>query len=281
MLHQPVSVSISTYNQPDSLKLVILAILRQSIQPDELIITDDGSSSATLTMLKEIGYMVPYRFIHVWQPDEGFRLARARNNSLAIARNDQWASLDQDTLPHSNWLENHIKDLRPGYISIGQVMNLKEEFRSDLSVESVKSGTYEKWHADIEYKRLEKLQRKYLFYTFVRRIGCSIDGRPALAVGNAALCRQDIIKINGFDEEYIGWGQEDDDLGWRLYSSGVKPLPKVNQCRISHIPHPVRHGDWRNGSNIERYRRKRISFLCNKGLKQHPHSDVVVTVINS
>ena len=35
-----------------------------------------------------------------------------------------------------------------------------------------------------------------------------------------ALYKDDFIKLNGFDEKYIGWGEEDDDFSNRFYKMG-------------------------------------------------------------
>ena len=36
-----------------------------------------------------------------------------------------------------------------------------------------------------------------------------------------ALMKNSYIKVNGYDENYVGWGQEDDDFGNRLTVAGI------------------------------------------------------------
>ncbi len=276
-----VSVVVSTYERPNYLCLVLEALCRQTLLPAEVLIADDGSSDATGRALAEMAGNVPFKLVRIWQPDEGFRAARSRNNAIHRARHDAMAFLDQDTLPHRTWLECDMEHLGPGRICIGHILHMRESAAGDLDLESVKRGEFEEWHDPEENRRLGSLQRKVAAYGLLRRLGLGIRGRPAVGFGNVAAWRQDLLNVNGFDEEYVGWGQEDDDLGWRLYMAGVQPIAMVNKALVSHIPHTRSqpNENWRKGTNIERYRRKRLSFRCERGLGAHPHGDVRVSLL--
>ena len=39
---------------------------------------------------------------------------------------------------------------------------------------------------------------------------------------NMAFFRSDCVKVNGFNEDFIGWGREDSEFGARLLNAGVK-----------------------------------------------------------
>ena len=277
--HPDASVIVSAYNAPECLCLVLLALRRQTVLPSEVLVADDGSSESTREALSGLARELPFKLVHVHQPHAEFRLARSRNNAISRATSSRIAFLDQDTLPHRGWLECYLTNLRPGRVCTGYVLRLPESAGCRLTRTAVDSGDFETWHAVSEFRHLHHLQRKYLFYTACRRLGFGIKGRPAIAFGNAAICREDLVKVNGFDEEYIGWGQEDDDLGWRLYFAGVQPVPLVNQALVSHIYHPPRHGNWAKGANLPRYRRKRTSSWSAVGLSSHPLPDVTATLL--
>ena len=36
-----------------------------------------------------------------------------------------------------------------------------------------------------------------------------------------AFFKTDLLKVNGYDEAFEGWGREDDDIAHRLYRAGV------------------------------------------------------------
>ena len=48
--------------------------------------------------------------------------------------------------------------------------------------------------------------------------------------------KENFIKVNGFSNDYLGWGGEDDDLRLRCIRSGV--LPGVHQGMFKSLPHP-------------------------------------------
>jgi glycosyltransferase involved in cell wall biosynthesis len=275
-----VSVIVSTYCGHLQLRLVLLALGRQTLVPGEVLVADDGSGDETRKMLTALAPGMPFRLVHVWQPDENFRLARNRNNAIHHARGDILAMLDQDTLPHAKWLEAHLTPIARGGVGVGHILKLSETEAANLSDATVVSGEFEGFHSEEESALASRRQRKYRFYGALRSWGFGFKNRPSMAFGNASLFKEDLIRVNGFDEEYIGWGQEDDDLGRRLYMEQMRPIPLVDQALVSHIPHKIRRAaDWKDGANVERYERELSSARCQHGLDGHPYSDVQVNVL--
>ncbi len=274
-----VTVIIAAYQKPKALSFVLLALKRQTILPEEVIVADDGSGPEMRDMLSNISSSLPFRLSHVWQKNEGFRAARSRNNAIYRSTGKIIAFLDQDVLPHRNWLEQHLHHTRPGQVSIGRMLELSGDI-SQIEPQQIENGEFETWHKPDQMTHMNKLQKKNAFYAAIRRAGIGIKAKPALQTCNTSAHRDDLFRVNGLDEEYIGWGQEDDDLGRRLYKAGVTPCPVINKALVSHMPHPVCHTEWKNGSNIERFHRKLSSFRSARGLADHPHSDVIFTEFN-
>ncbi len=50
------------------------------------------------------------------------------------------------------------------------------------------------------------------------------------AGGVVTMKRENVIKVNGYSNDYWGWGNEDDDLSARYIGSASKYIP-------SHMPH--------------------------------------------
>ena len=271
-----VSVIVTAFNSPGTLVLVLQALARQVRRPDEVLIADDGSAEATGAALAGAAPSLPFPLIHVWQPNQGFRLARSRNNAIFAAGGDIIACLDQDTLPHHDWLDIHVRALSGGRrVSLGRCIDLRAGTVADAAL--VASGAFEQAHESRDLARLRHMHRKYLFYAVLRRLGLGLDCKPKLRGNNFAVWAEDLRRINGFDEEYTGWGQEDDDLGRRLYAIGVRPEIVVGRAFISHIPHPVRRAAaWEQGPNVARFLQKNVPAQCRQGLSAHPHPDVKV-----
>jgi len=273
-----ISVIVTTYEEPDNLSFVLRALARQDRMPDEVLISDDGSSDATRDALRQIAGELPFgRLVHVWQPHQEFRASRSRNNAIHLCRGDAVLFLDQDTMPHRNWMSTHVRNLKPRTVCLGSVLDLTEAQVELLSVDQVTSGSFETIHDSECMVTLRQRQRSYVAYALLRRVGIRIKNRPTLRSCNIATWRADLARVNGFDEAYVGWGQEDNDLGRRLYMAGVRPVGLIDQALVSHIAHPRRYSDWKQGTNVERYRKEITHFACETGLSAHPHEDVKIT----
>ncbi len=80
-----VTLLISTYNRPDALNVVLDSVSRQTRMPDEIVVCDDGSGPDTAAVIERWRKRMSAPLIHVWQPDEGFRLAASRNKGIAAS----------------------------------------------------------------------------------------------------------------------------------------------------------------------------------------------------
>ena len=85
---------------------------------------------------------------------------------------------------------------------------------------------------------------------------------------NFSCSKQDLIKINGFNEDYLAAGTgEDSDIDWRLVQYGVQ-IKKVKFSAIQyHLYHARSYGI--SEENIELLKRTKSSptYICQHGLK--------------
>ena len=86
---------------------------------------------------------------------------------------------------------------------------------------------------------------------------------------NLSAWRSDLMKINGFDEDYSGWGLEDSDLVIRLLHAGVRHKSARFAAPVLHLWH--REND--RGGLVENRRRLEESlnsrrFLVDRGVAQ-------------
>ena len=61
-----ISIIVSTYNRPDALRLVLLALAQQNIKTFEVIVADDGSTNETKRIIESLKIKVDYTLSHVW-----------------------------------------------------------------------------------------------------------------------------------------------------------------------------------------------------------------------
>ena len=88
--------------------------------------------------------------------------------------------------------------------------------------------------------------------------------------------------MNGFDENFTGWGCEDDDLGLRLRRAGVRCASIMGSTRSFHLwhpRHPTRTPRWRDGSNVAYFeRRVRLTKSVN-GLRTRDVINLTIGVV--
>jgi glycosyltransferase involved in cell wall biosynthesis len=109
-----ISVAVITYNWPQALALVLRALAAQSELPFEVIVTDDGSRDDTRALLQQLAHDYPTRLVHLWQPDDGARMSRARNRAIAAARGDYVVLLDGDMVAERHFIADHRAFARAG-----------------------------------------------------------------------------------------------------------------------------------------------------------------------
>ena len=66
---------------------------------------------------------------------------------------------------------------------------------------------------------------------------------PEIFAANLAFWREDAVKVNGFDERYVGYGGDDLDFEIRLNRAGVGWRKIRCLCVAYHFTHASRSGD--------------------------------------
>lgn len=87
---------------------------------------------------------------------------------------------------------------------------------------------------------------------------------------NMAFWRNDLIRVNGYDESFCGWGREDSELAIRLDNSGVRQRCMKFRGVVFHL----HHGKCERNSlsaNEERYQQtiREHRTRCETGLARH------------
>ena len=76
-----ISLIITVYNRFEYIENILKCIINQSVQPYEVIFTDDGSKEDLKEILKKYKDKVNFKMKHIFQKDLGFRKAKACNNA--------------------------------------------------------------------------------------------------------------------------------------------------------------------------------------------------------
>ncbi|OFX62818.1 MAG: hypothetical protein A2066_03695 [Bacteroidetes bacterium GWB2_41_8] len=227
-----ISLIISTYNKPEYLSHCLKSISELDELPDEIIVADDGSGKETSDLIEKFRIQFPIQLIHVWQEDKGFRLSRSRNNGILKSSGDYLIFIDDDLILHPKFIADHRKFAAKGFFYCGTRVRLgakktAEMMKTHRNVVSCLEG-------DIR-SRLNSIRIPFLHklitgpgYTYKRLRGCHI-----------AFWKNDLMKVNGFDERYASYGREDSDIALRMMHAGVKRINLKWAAICYHLHHPA------------------------------------------
>lgn len=259
----PSTLIVTTYDWPAALDLTLKSIARQSVLPDEVIVADDGSGPETARVVQRWRGKLQAPLTHLWQPHDGFQLARSRNRAIAAAKGEYLIIVDGDMVLHRHFIADHLSAARPSSFIQGVRLltepaaaeRMLREGSLDLSFFS--SGIRRRRHA-VRSLLLSRI-------LFRRRVGQS-----AIRGCNQAYWKSDLLRVNGFNEAFMGWGREDNEIAARLYNIGVCRRNLKFQALAIHLHHPPRHPQGVNPNDaLLRQTIEQRQTWCRLGLDRH------------
>ncbi|MDM8568554.1 glycosyltransferase family 2 protein [Thiotrichales bacterium HSG1] len=214
-----ISLIITTYNRPDALELVLNSLVKQKFTDFEVIIADDGSTANTAKFIRQLS--TPYLLKHVWQEDQGFRAAKARNLAVMVANGDYLIFLDGDCIPRFDFIAKHWQLAELGYFVVGNRVLFTKKFTQQVIQSWIPVWTWpiSKWLSAYLKGNINRCS-PLLRLPFVRK-HCRQTWK-GVKTCNLGIWKKDFEQINGFDEKFQGWGHEDADLAIRLLQIGIR-----------------------------------------------------------
>lgn len=262
MQPQRISLIVTTYNWPEALGLVLASAIRQTLQPHEIIIADDGSGPATADVVRQWRSKLKCRVEHVWQEDIGFRLARIRNLASAVASGDYLVSIDGDMILHPYFIEDHARCARRDCFIQGARPRLSQDFTQQL----LRTGD-----ARVSIFSPGMEHRAYaLRNTLLSRWTSKI--RPTLTAVqgcNQSYWRDHAIQVNGYDERFTGWGPEDREFAARLLHIGLQRNYVRHRAIAFHLHHHSRAPEYNPFDRLLIETQHARTVWCTQGLDAH------------
>jgi GT2 family glycosyltransferase len=223
---------ITTYNSRSSLELVILSSLKQTLPPLEIIIADDGSKKDTKKLIEAFKEQSSIPIIHSYHEDKGFRVSKARNQAISMANGDYIVLVDGDMILHKDFIYDHYSFSKPGFFVQGIRAKLSSEKAKEVL--KLKKIDFNYFENGIKNKR-NSVRSSILSFIFS---GTKLLNRlKMLQTCNMAFFKKDCIKVNGFNEDFVGWGREDSEFGARLLNIGCKRRDLKFKAIGYHIHH--------------------------------------------
>ena len=222
------SLIISTYEKPAYLDLVLASVAWQTEKPWEVIIADDGSNVETTSVISRWRNRAIFKLIHVFQPDDGFRLSRSRNLSSVKASGDLLIFIDGDCLIPKDFLAE-IKSLyRSRVLIFGSRKLITKAETNDFLSGRLGQDDIERFFSGRKFIKLNL----GVFRWWPFRSWKNVRGFMMVAG------RQDVMALGGFDESFDSWGLEDSDFAVRASRFGLKFLDSRYKTSLLHLHHP-------------------------------------------
>ncbi len=240
------SVIVPTYNRSHLLSLTLHSLVAQDITPEnfEVIVVDDGSSDNTRELVHGFAGLLNIRYFYT--PDEGYRVARARNIGIREATSPICIFVDSGVLLASYCLREHcqIHESSMDKLAIcGYVRGFNEDNEDAAEiVEHIDSD-------DID-GTLARLAAENIFLDlreeFYAKYGDNFNRLPAPWVifwtCNVSVKTEVLHQAGLFDEQFMTWGGEDVELAYRLHRIGCQFIVARNAESIHH-PHSKSYDD--------------------------------------
>ena len=270
------TVIISVYQDAQALRLILDSLQHQTSKDFEVIVSEDCQSDEIRNCVRDYEH-TSFAIRHLSQLDDGFRKNIALNRAIRESNAQHIIFIDGDCIPHPHFIEAHQQHAAPGITCTGRRLELGETVSSRLRKQKIKldwltgrlcylfhlpallqdkaknieSGLYSQWlHRLTENKE-------------IRLLGC-----------NFSCHKHDLIKINGFNEDYRSPGiGEDSDIDWRLTHSGVK-IKNVKFSAVQyHLHHPRSYTVSEKNRELFAQTKNTDSHVCKHGIQKNDDRD--------
>lgn len=275
-----VTLIVTTFQQPAHLARSLASIaVQQTRRQLEVVVADDGSRDETPQVVEHFSRQVSFPVKFVTRKHQGFQAAANRNAGVRQATAPHLLFCDGDCLLPPHHVETHLAAWQPRTCTSGYCVRLSEADTQRVTLEIVRRGEFPGLAPADERWRLAVRHLRSTWYHFTRH-----PHKPALRSTDFSIARVDFERVNGFDEEFSGWGCEDDDLGQRLIAAGIRPVSILDRTRVYHLWHPSvpsKPATWREGDNVAYLKRPIRLTRCLRGLEPRSAAGLTVRLTGS
>jgi glycosyltransferase involved in cell wall biosynthesis len=245
-----VSLVIPTYNKKPFLQLALQA-LRQQILPREcfeVVVVVDGSNDGTIEYLESLSVDYTLRFL----VQENRGRAPTRNRGVEAAEGELVVFIDDDCICEPAFLSAHVR-YHEQYENC-LVTGYRHHYYPYFSADSAAAERQKKFlNTKPSLQRFLEYGVGQMFLTpddlaqhvtpafdlcfrgesqrihqLLDRYGSDLNGFRApwliTSTSNLSVRKQALEEVGGFDTNFIGWGYEDFELGYRLFKHGLRFL---------------------------------------------------------
>lgn len=206
------SITIATFNRAELLGKALAALANQSYSKDdyEVIVCDSNSHDETNEVVNHYSKFIDIKYVHCDNV-----LAAKRNCGIKNSKYPYVVFLDDDCVPENNFVEEYASCFTKN--SIGQ----------DKIIYCGRVVYPSNWVEESNYYRF----RNSRHYTSNNAESLNFK---TIVVMNMGFKKSDFIDyIGAVNERFVGYGCEDQELGWRIEQAGFKIL--TTAATITHF----------------------------------------------
>ncbi|MEN9917823.1 MAG: hypothetical protein RL662_259 [Bacteroidota bacterium] len=254
---------ISTYNWVEALDVILASVKKQSLMPNEILIADDGSGEATKRLIDEYKKTIPIPIKHIWHEDKGFRKSIILNKTIASSDSDYIIQIDGDCIINKYFVEDHIKNVIPKTYLYGSRVNTREKYLKRILGKKITS--FHLFSKEIKNNgRTIRINQLARLYSSQDTISHKIRGC------NLSFWRNDFIDINGYNEDFEGWGVEDSEMAIRLHNNRVRCKRLKFNGIMYHLYHKTESREnFEKNRLLEKLTKDQFLIRCNNGINKY------------
>lgn len=200
------------------------------------------------------------------------RLNQVRNNGIRFlikqaCNQGRILILDGDVFAFNKTVEMHANLGNDHALVVASRILLDETTTQSLNPTEIYNGYQTIKITDEDIAELELQHRNSQRHQRLRKFKLTKQHKPKIIGAHLSASFKICLTINGFDEEYVGYGMDDDDFARRVYQSGGDSIIAIRQIPTAHLYHPTRANiAWRDYPGYKRFQNKKLPVHCLNGL---------------
>lgn len=269
------TVIISVYKDTEALELILDSLLEQTRLPDQIIVSEDGDSAEMATYVSGIKNRFT-NLLHLTQSDEGWRKNRALNRAIIASTGEYLIFIDGDCVPYPQFVEEHLKLQESNHVLCGRRTEPGKHFSQMLRTRKMSIKDFTNRYV-LNFFALKRDQVRHyddgLYFgagSFLfNRIRGSKTKENHIVGCNFSCYKSDMIRINGFDEDFtMPTTGEDTDIERRMRLLGIKMKSCRNAANVIHLDHPKIFNPEISGQTLALMNNKDDNPFCQNGLEK-------------
>lgn len=212
---------------------------KQTSSDFEVVLADDGSNEQSVEYIQRLIERASFPVKHIWHEDKGWRKNQILNKAVVAAQAPYLVFLDGDCIPDSHFIADHLMLRQKGLVAACRRVQLTQRMTDEITPEKVSDGYLKYMFPRLLFAGVSDSRRAIrIANSFARKIMKFFSRRGGLLGCNFGIYKDDLLRVNGFDERYLSAAVgEDSDLEMRLTKAGIITEKKSYICRIYHRMH--------------------------------------------